>query len=408
MSNRVVITGLGAVTPIGIGTDEFWQGMIAGKNGISEITAFDTSSYPHRRGGQIKDFDPAVFLEPEQIERIGRASQLAIVASKMAMGDAGITHLSNPRRVGVSLGTTYGEPGILEQEDDLWITGGPQSIGSCVALKNSSYLPAINVAVEFGVEGMVETLLNACAAGNCAIGYAFDQIKMGCLDVVIAGGAEGMSRVGLAGFNRLFAVAPEICQPFDKNRKGMMLSEGAGVLVMERLEHAVARRASIYAEVAGYGVSCDAYHITGPHPRGIGAIRAMESALAESKITLDQVDYINAHGTGTPANDKVESLAIKEVFKDRAQQIPVSSIKSMLGHSMGAASAIEAVASALVIKRGVIPPTINYQDPDPECDLDYVPNTSREQPVNTVISNALAFGGNCAVLALRKFDNRVN
>ncbi len=404
MERRIVITGMGALTPIGIGLGQFWTAMMEGKNGISDVTAFDTSAFPNRLGGEVKDFDPCRHLTQEQADRMGRGSQLAVSAAKMAVADAGLTGRLVPERTGVCMGTTNGESNVIERMNDKLDGLRYRDVDSKRLSESAIHLLATNVSLEFGIEGPTIMVPTACAAGNYAIGYACDLIKSGLIDVALAGGADALSRIAYSGFNKLLAVAPEMCQPFDRNRKGMIPAEGAAILVLETLESAIKRGAKVYAEVAGYGLGCDAYHITGPHPEGRGLIRAMENALAMGKIAPSEIDYVNAHGTGTPANDKAETAAIKKVFGVGAKHVPVSSIKSMIGHSMGAASAIEAVTCALTIKEGVVPPTMNYFEPDPECDLDYVPNQAREYEVKTALSNALAFGGNCAAIVLRRLN----
>jgi 3-oxoacyl-[acyl-carrier-protein] synthase II len=403
---RVVITGVGVISPNGIGKSAFWEGMITGRSGISEITSFDTSGYRTHRGGEIKDFDPSRFVKPSRAETMGRGSQLAIAATQMALADSDVelTHL-DPSRIGICLGTTMGESQVLEALNSSWVCDGCQSVDPRLALQYPVDKIPVNTARHFGFRGPVTMITTACAAGNYAIGYALDLLRMGRVDVMVAGGSDPFSRIAFTGFNSMLAVAPEICQPFDRHRKGMMVSEGAAMVVLEPLFRAVQRNAPIYAEVAGCGISNDAHHMTSPHPNGKGAIGAMENAIREAQITPEQIDYINAHGTGTPANDRIETAAIKAVFREFAYKIPVSSIKSMIGHTMGAASAIEAVACALVVSRGIIPPTMNYRSSDPECDLDYVPNEARAQQVNTVLSNSFAFGGNCAALILKKFQD---
>ena len=401
VDRRVVITGLGVVTPIGVGKGPFWKALIAGENGVAPITSFDTSPYPSCCGAEVRDFDPYEYLSPEAVSRMGRVSQFAVACARMAVEDAGLAGHLDPEMVGVAMGTNYGEIGVVETMSDTWVQRGYEQIDPQLISSYPMHLISANVATEFGVEGPVFMISNACSAGNWAIGYASDLIKSGTVDVMLAGASDSMSRIAFIGFSRSFAMAPEICQPFDKNRKGLIVSEGAAFLILESFEHARRRRAEIYAEVAGYGVACDAYHITGPHPEGKAAIAATENALRASGLALDDIDYISAHGTGTKPNDRVETLAIKKVFGERAKRIPVSSIKSMIGHSFGAASAIEAAVCALCIRHAVIPATINYFEPDPECDLDYVPNEARDHKVRALLNNSYAFGGNCAVLALR-------
>jgi 3-oxoacyl-[acyl-carrier-protein] synthase II len=398
---RVVITGIGVVSPIGVGKGAFWEGLIAGKDGMSEVNAFDTSAFPCRRGGQVRDFDPSKYLSAESIKRMGAVSQFAVAAARMAVDDSRLDGRLEPERTAVAMGTTNGEAAVMEKLCQVWFEEGYEQIDPQLITKYPMHIISANVALEFGAEGPVVMLPNACSAGNWAIGFGSDLIRKDEADVVLAGGCDSLSRGAFIGFNRSFAMAPQMCQPFDKNRKGLMAGEGAAVLVLESFDRAEKRGAHIYAEVAGYGVSCDTYHITGPDPQGKGAVEAMIRALKASGLTPADIDYVSAHGTGTKPNDRVETLATKKVFGDLAGRVPISSIKSMIGHSFGAASAIEAAACSLVIGGGVIPPTINYREPDPECDLDYVPNVAREHRVDALLSNAYAFGGNCAVLALR-------
>lgn len=401
MNRRVVITGLGIVSPIGIGKEAFWQGLMAGKNGMSDIDRFDTSEFPCRRGGQIRDFVPSQYLRSESIARMSAATQFAVAAARMAVEDSRLNGHMEPERTSVAMGTTNSEAAALEKVCEVWVKDGYEQIDGQLITRYPGHLIPIHVAMEFGAEGPMVLLPNACAAGNWAIGFGADLIKSDEADVVLAGGCDSLARSAFVGFNRTFAMAPEMCQPFDNNRKGLMHGEGAAVLVLESLDHAQRRGAHIYAEVAGFGVSCDTYHITGPDPSGRGAVEATINALTASGLKPEDIDYVSAHGTGTKPNDKVETLATKKVFGDLAKRIPISSIKSMIGHSFGAASAIEAVAGSLIIEEGMIPPTINYHDPDPECDLDYVPNEARQHKVDALLSNAYAFGGNCAVLALQ-------
>ncbi|MDD2679289.1 MAG: beta-ketoacyl-[acyl-carrier-protein] synthase family protein [Candidatus Omnitrophica bacterium] len=402
MDKRVVITGVGVVSSIGIGKDNFWSALIAGKSGISRITSFDTSAYPTHYGGEIKDFKPEDFLDKKKANQLGRASLLAIAAAKLGLSDAGIKLAElNPDKTGVVIGTTMGESQVLEKLNDAWVKNGVEAIDPQLIPRYPANVLSLNVAEELRLAGPNLVIPNACAAGNYAIGYACDLIQMDKAEVMLAGGTDAFSRIAFLGFNRLLAVAPEMCRPFDKNRKGMLVGEGAGIVVLEPLEAALKRQASIYAEVAGYGLSCDAHHMTAPFADGIK--EAIEKALYASKIGAQSVDYFNAHGTGTPANDREECLAIKKVFGDYYKKLPVSSIKSMLGHTMGAASAIEAVACALSVKNDIIPPTINYLTPDPECDIDCVPNAARRVKVDVALNSASAFGGNNACLVLKKF-----
>jgi len=402
MDKRIVVTGLGVVSSIGIGKDSFWKNLVAGKSGISPISSFDTSDYPTHYGGEIKDFRAEDFLDKERIGAMGRGSALAVAAAKLSVKDAGIKLEAFAReKIGVILGTTMGESQILERLNSAWIKHGVEAIEPRLVPQCLCNMQSLNIAEELCLHGPNYVLPNACAAGNFAIAYACDLIRMAKVEIMLAGGTDGFSRIAFTGFNRLLAVAPQKCQPFDKNRKGMMVGEGSAVLVLEPLELALKRKADIYAEILGYGLSCDAYHMTAPHNEGIK--QAIEKALGASGISAKSVDYFNAHGTGTPANDKEECLAIKKAFGDYYKKLAVSSIKSMLGHTMGAASAIEAATCVLSVKNDIIPPTINYETPDPECDIDCVPNVSRKTKVDIALNSASAFGGNNACVVFKKF-----
>jgi 3-oxoacyl-[acyl-carrier-protein] synthase II len=403
---RVVITGVGLLTPIGSGRDDFWTAVTSGRSGIEPVRSFDTSDFPVHLGAEVKDFNPAAHVRRQDPRQLGRASQLAIAAGWMAVEDAGIDVAStNPSRVGVSMGTTSGEPLFVERYNDARKAGGFDAIPGDIFAKYPCHVIPSNLAIEFGCRGPVLMIPTACAAGNYAIGYAFDLLRTGRADLMLAGGADAFSRITYMGFARLGAIAPERCQPFDRNRKGMVPGEGAAVLLLEPLDAARERGAHIYAEILGYGVSCDSHHMTAAHPEGDGAIRAMTTAMIESGVKPEDIDYISAHGTGTPTNDRVESIAARRLFGDLAGKIPMSSIKSMIGHTMGAASAIEAVCCAMALRTGTIPPTMNYEEPDPECDLDYVPNEARETHPRIVLNNAYAFGGNNATLCLARYES---
>jgi 3-oxoacyl-[acyl-carrier-protein] synthase II len=336
---------------------------------------------------------------------MGRASQFATAAARLAIADAQLdVSTLDPERAGVSMGTTSGEPHEIERFDDHVVAATLDRIGPEFITSYPCHVIPACVAGEVGFAGVNMTIPTACAAGNYAIAYACDVLRAGRADVMLAGGADAFSRITYTGFARLGAIAPDICRPFDRNRKGMIPGEGAAVLVLEPLAQALARGARIYAEVAGYGLSCDAHHITAAHPEGQGAARAMEKALAHCGMQPDQISYISAHGTGTPTNDQRETVAVKRVFKEAAYRTPISSIKSMLGHTMGAASAIEAAACALAIFSDRIPPTMHLEEPDPECDLDYVPNAAREHTVHIAMNNAYAFGGNNSSVILKKCE----
>lgn len=401
---RVVITGIGVVSPIGASTDGFWQKLLSGTCGIGPVQSFDTSAFPVHIGAEIPDFRPADHLVRQSPDSMGRGAQLAVAAARLAVGD-GDLELSDQERLstGVCLGTTTGEPLQVEAYNDSRLPDrNPDS--PTLFSRYPCAVVAGRVAREFELFGACSMIPTACAAGNYAIGHASDLIRAGQADVVLAGGADPFSRITYMGFSRLGAIAPERCQPFDRNRRGMVPGEGAAVLILEEAGRARARGARIYAVVAGCGLSCDSHHMTAGHPDGEGAVRAMAAALRESGIDSRDVDYVCAHGTGTPTNDRIESVAMKALFGAEASKVPTSSIKSMLGHTMGAASAIEAAACALAIQTGVVPPTINYEEPDPDCDLDCVPNEAREIHPAVVLNNAYAFGGNNACLCLRRFE----
>jgi 3-oxoacyl-[acyl-carrier-protein] synthase II len=401
--HRIVVTGIGAVTSVGTGRRELWQALLAGRSGISEVTSFDTSRHPVHLGGEVHGFVAADHLVRVDSEEIGRASQLAAAAARLALADAGLDpEALDPERGGVVMGTTSGEPVEIERFDDRWVAGELDRVGPELADRYPNQWIAANVAGEVGFAGPVAMIPTACAAGNYAVAHAFDLLRAGRADVVLAGGADSFSRITYTGFARLGAIAPERCQPFDRDRKGMIPGEGAAVLVLETAERAAARGARVWAEVAGYGLTCDAHHMTGAHPQGDGAARAMERALASAGLGPDDVDYVSAHGTGTPTNDRLEAAAVERVFGGRRRPVPVSSIKSMLGHTMGAASAIEAAACALAVADDVVPPTINFEQPDPDCRLDCVPNEARALTVEVAMNNAYAFGGNNASVLFRK------
>ena len=403
MNKRVVITGLGVISSIGIGWKEFWDNLLKGKSGISPVTAFDTTNHFTHNGGEVRGFQPEQFIQEDHLKFMNRATQMGVASAKLAIEDAALTsdYLSG-LTVGVSHGTTLGAAQAIESVDNLLIN--KQDVEEALFYQMPPHTAPAAIAREFTCSGPHFMVSTACAAGNYAIAYAYDQIKLKRADIMIAGASDGISRIEYTGFNQFSAVAPERCQPFDKNRKGMMLAEGAGMLVLESLENAVKRKAPIYAEIAGYGLSCDAHHMTNASVGGI--TECMRKAIREAGISLEDVDYISAHGTGTIANDRAECAAIKEVFGSLYKKIPVSSIKSMLGHTMGAASALEAIVCALAVKNNIIPPTINYETPDPECDIDCVPNQARKHNVNIALNNSYAFGGNNASVVLKKYNRQ--
>ncbi len=415
---RVVVTGLGVVSSVGIGKDDFWKSIINGKSGISRVTSFDTKEFRCHYAGEIKNFNPEEFIPKRKLQFLGRTSQLAITATSLSLKDARLPLKDiNKERTGVFIGTTMGER-PLEESIDIWVNEGVDKMSRTKILQSTANNISSNIAIYFKFQGPNYLIPTACAAGNYAIGYGFDLIKKGDLDYAIAGGAESFSKLAFSGFHRLYAMATEKCQPFDKNRKGMLVGEGAGILVLESLESALKRKADIYAEILGYGLSCDAYHMTASDVDGVEKV--MQKALKEANINEEEVDYICAHGTGTPGNDKLECAAIKRVFsasadlsaeqvgspgrKELYKTIPISSIKSMLGHTMGAASAIEALACCLIVKEDILPPTINFETPDPKCDIDCVPNKARVKKVNIALNNGFAFGGNNSCLVIGKFS----
>ena len=402
MNNRVVITGLGVVSSIGIGWESFWKNLLRGKSGISPVTSFDTSGHFTHNGGEIRNFRADEYISPDTLKLLSRSSQFAITAAKLALKDTNLSPQQlEEMTVGTCIGTTMGSVQTSEIINQFMVLEGKTDFGNDLICQVPTHSTPAAVSREFNLTGPNLMFSTACAAGNYAIGYGFDLIRLGRADLIFAGGSDPFSRVAYTGFNQFGAVAPEKCQPFDKNRRGMMVAEGAGILIIESLEHAARRNAPIYAEISGYGLSCDAHHITLPSVEGV--TRCMLQALRQTGTGIHEIDYISAHGTGTLANDRTECAAIRDVFGLRTQRIPVSSIKSMLGHTMGAASALEAIACSLTVKNNVIPPTINYETPDPECDIDCVPNQAREQEVNIALNNSYAFGGNNASLVLRKF-----
>jgi 3-oxoacyl-[acyl-carrier-protein] synthase II len=394
-ASAVVVTGLGMVTSIGTGREKFWKSLIAGHCGFGPVRSFDTSRFSVHLGAEIPDFNPQDYVFEVDSSRIGRASHLAIAAARLALADGSLDLETVDRaRAGVCVGTTSGEPHFIEYFDDHCIRGEVPKVDERFIRGYPCHVVPGHVAAELGFGGEAMMIPTACAAGNYAIAHACDLLRAGRAHMMLAGGADCFSRITYTGFARLGAIAPEICQPFDRNRKGMVPGEGAAMLLLELKNRALARGAHIYCEVAGYGLSCDAHHMTAAHPLGEGASRAITLALKQSRVAPEAVDYISAHGTGTPTNDRLETIAMKRTFGELAYKIPMSSIKSMLGHAMGAASAIEAAVCALAITHQQIPATMNLSVPDPECDLDYVPNVARKCKVNVAMSNAYAFGGN--------------
>lgn len=409
---RAVITGVGAITPLGHTVSELWEGLVNGRSGVAPITRFDATDFPSRIAGEVKNFDPDKYMNPKEARRIARCSQLTLAALQEALADAGLTlPLANGERVGVIMGTALGgfEKGI--QGNDTLQAHGWKRINPFLSIATLANMPAYHISQTVGAKGPNATIVTACASGTQAVGEAAARICQGTADLMISGGVEGLITDFIIGaFSAMRALStrndePEkASRPFEKNRDGFILSEGCGLLVLERLDLARQRGARIYAEVLGYASSCDAYDVAAPDPKGEGASNAMRWALQNAGVNADAVEYINAHGPGTPQGDAVETLAIKTVFGQRAYSIPISSTKSMIGHCMGAAGAIEAIACALTITHGVIHPTINYETPDPECDLDYVPNTARQQAVRMALSNSFGLGGQNACVVLGRVE----
>jgi 3-oxoacyl-[acyl-carrier-protein] synthase II len=394
---RVVITGLGAVTSVGLGAEAFRDALLRGASGISKITGFDTTGFPCDRGGEVRDFDPTEWVRRLDPNELGRSSQFSIAAARMAMEDARVGAESlSCERCGVSLGTTEGESRSEFKLVEQWVRSGPEELSPEVIRQTPADRIANSVAREFDLHGEAVTLSTACAAGNYAIGHAYDLIRLGEADAMLCGGVDSLSRSALAGFYRVGAIAPDVCRPFDLNRQGILTGEGAGVLFLESLDSARERGGRVYAEVLGYGLNCDANHMTAPEAGSIAA--CMRLAHSHAGIEAADVDYICAHGTGTKLNDAVEAAAIREVFGDGPP--PTSAIKSMIGHTMGAASALAAVACTLGLHHGFMPPTINIETPDPECGLDCVPNEARRAELNVVQNDGFAFGGNNSILIL--------
>ncbi len=409
---RVVITGLGAITPVGNDVPTMWASLLAGTSGVGRTTSFDVSGFDSQISAEVKQFDPAAYLTPKEIKRAERFVQFAVAASKQAQADAGLdVSREDPFRVGVLIGSGMGSLGLIEAQHDILMKKGPAKLTPFLIPMIITNMAPGQVAISLGVKGPNWCTTSACASGAHGVGEAFRLVQRGDAEVMFAGGTEGcITPLAVGGFCALMALsrrndAPtKASRPFDKERDGFVIGEGAGVMLLEELEHAKRRGAKIYAEMVGYGRTGDAYHMTAPDPEGAGAAAAMAAALADAKLTPKQIPYINAHGTSTELNDKIETLAIKRVFNDHAKRVAVSSTKSMMGHLIGAAGAVEAIICVLAIRDGAIPPTINYEHPDPDCDLDYVPNQARRQPVEAALSNSLGFGGHNATVIFKRFS----
>ncbi len=413
MGRRVVVTGVGLVSPLGIGNEANWEALCAGQSGIAEITRFDASLYSARIAGEVKNFDPLRFIDKKDVKKMDVFIQLAIAASQFAVDDARLkVDPEIATRVGVFIASGIGGFSTIEREHKALLEGGPRRISPFFIPASIINLAAGQVSIRFGAKGPNSATCTACSASAHAIGDAFEIIRRDDADVMIAGGSESaITPMGVGGFAAMRALSTRndephrASRPFDKDRDGFIMGEGSGVIILEELEYAKRRGAPIYAELVGYGMTADAYHITAPSEDGDGGMRVMEMAIRRAGITPDKVDYINAHGTSTPYNDKLETLAIKRLFGEHAYKMAISSTKSMTGHLLGAAGGVEAAISALAIKHQVIPPTINYETPDPECDLDYVPNTKREAKVDYALSNSFGFGGTNGALLFKRYTD---
>lgn len=411
MKRRVVVTGVGLVTPCGIGIDNVWNNILNGQSGIGPITRFDITQFDTKFAGEIKEFTPEDYIQPKEVKKMDLFIQYAIAAAQIAVNDAGLDMgREDSERVGVVVGTGLGGLPTIEKYHSVLLERGPGRITPFfIPMLIANEAPG-HIAIQHGFKGPNLCIVTACATGAHSIGEACRIIQYGDADVMAAGGSEAnLTPLTVGGFNAMKALSTrnddplKASRPFERDRDGFVVAEGSGIVILEELEHATKRGAKIYAEMAGYGYNGDAYHITAPCPDGDGFIRCIRMALKDALLSPDDVDYINAHGTSTKLNDYIETLSIKEVFKEKAYKTPVSSTKSMTGHLLGAAGAIEAIFSVLSIRDQVCPPTINYENPDPECDLDYVPNTARNHAINVVLSNAFGFGGTNSALVFRRF-----
>lgn len=412
MKRRVVVTGVGLVTPLGVGTDATWDGLVNGRSGIDTITRFDASAFASKIAAEVKGFKPEQYFEPKQAKNLDHFVQYAIAAAEMAVENSGLTvSEEDPERIGVLTGCGMGGLPTIEQYNQVCVERGPKRITPFLIPRIIPNMPSGHISMRFNAKGPNLATCTACAAGTHAVGEAFRSIVYGDCDVAITGGAESViSPLAVGGFASMKALStrnddPQAAsRPFDRDRDGFIIAEGSGMIVLEELEHALSRGATILAEMAGYGQSSDAYHIAAPPENGEGGARCMKRALHDAGMNPEDIEYINAHGTSTPLNDRCETAAIKTVFGEHAYKLSISSTKSMTGHMLGGAGGIEAAFSALTLHKGIIPPTINLENPDPNCDLDYVPNIAREQKVNTVMSNSFGFGGTNAVIIMKRFS----
>ena len=412
MERRVVVTGVGLVTALGIGTEETWTGLCEGRSGVGEITRFDTTQFSTKIAAQVPDFDPLRWIEKRDVKKMDTFIHYAIAAAALATEQAGLEISPEvSERTGVFIGSGIGGFNIIEREHNNLLRGGPRKISPFFIPSSIINLAAGQVSIRLGAKGPNSAPCTACSSGSHAVGDAFRLISRGEADIMIAGGSEAaITQMGVGGFAAMRALSTRnddpltASRPFDRDRDGFVMGEGAGIVVLEELELARKRGAPIVAELVGYGMSGDAFHITLPSEDGNGGFRVMQNTLKDAGVTPDQVSYINAHGTSTPHNDRLETMAIKKLFGDHARKVPISSTKSMIGHLLGAAGAVEAGIAALALQRQVVPPTINYQTPDPDCDLDYVPNESRSVKLQYVLSNSFGFGGTNAALLFKRWD----
>ncbi|MFH1479019.1 MAG: beta-ketoacyl-ACP synthase II [Candidatus Omnitrophota bacterium] len=410
MKRRVVITGLGIIAPNGVGKRAFWDALKKGASGIRNITRFDASPFPTKFAGEA-DFDTSQFISHKNLKRMDRTSHLAVSAAKMAVEDARLNiKEEDPERIGVVIGTAMAGHGMILKEHDNFINKGPMKISTFTAIASFPDAPSSQISIELGVNGPSFSIATACSSASDAMGYAFNAIRNNELDIIVMGGADSPIFSPILGaFCMLRALSTrndepaKASRPFDKTRDGFVLGEGAGILILENLDHALKRDATIYGEILGFGMTCDAYHMTKPEPSGKQAIRALRNALKDAGVRPEEVDYINAHGTSTPLNDKNETYVIKEVFGEYAYKMPISSMKSMIGHLIGAAGSVELIGALVALNESVIPPTINYEHPDPDCDLDYVPNKAYNREVNVILKNSFGFGGKNSALVVKKF-----
>ena len=409
--NRVVITGMGAITCLGNSVDEFWTGLKNGKSGIREISLVSPDGFPCRVSGEVRDFDTAEYMDRKESRRMARFSQFAVAAAHQAVKDSGLD-LENEDldRIGVLIGSGSGGLPETDQQAEIRVTRGVNRMSPYYIPMMLVNMAAANISHTFNLTGYTNPCVTACAASTQAIGEASEIIRRGGADVIVTGGTEaGICEIGMGGFSTMRALTTwtgdpvKASRPFDSGRDGFAPSEGSGILIMESLQHATDRGAQIYAEIGGWGVSADAYHLVQPHPEGVGAAKAMQRALDSAGVSLDEIDYINAHGTSTPINDKSETIAVKRVFGEKAYNIPISSTKSMVGHSLGASGALEAIVCINSINDRIMHPTINQEETDPDCDLDYVPNVAREADLDVVMSNSFGFGGQNAALVIKRF-----